>query len=62
MDKLKLFLLRFAVWVLFIHERTVTHGDGVVAPLIPVQKKSDTASFLFKEYYTVQIIIDLSKD
>jgi hypothetical protein len=50
MDRVKLFLALFALWALFIHERTVTHGDGVVAPAEPVQSRTDIAPFVWRGY------------
>jgi len=60
MDKLKFFLVFFLIWVFFIHERTVTYGEGVVAPAEPIQKKSTATPFLFKQHYTVTPLADFS--
>jgi hypothetical protein len=49
--KIKLFFAIFIIWVLFIKEDVVTHGEGIVASEIPIQKKVENAQpFAFKDY------------
>jgi len=49
--KIKLFFALFLIWILFIKEDVVTHGEGVVAPEIPIQKKVENVKpFAFKDY------------
>jgi hypothetical protein len=49
--KIKLFFAIFIIWVLFIKEDVVTHGEGIVAPEIPIQQKVENAQpFAFKDY------------
>ena len=49
--KIKLFFALFLIWVLFIKEDVVKHGEGVVAPQVPMQEKTDAlVPFSFKDY------------
>jgi len=54
--KLKVFFLLFAVWFFFVRESSVTYGEGVVAPMEPLQTKvTDRPPFSFKAYTVVPL-------